>query len=585
MFYILMILLGVTTSYWEERDFSGCKFYGTGISRDGNAILSYDVDSIFKTQDMYIWDILPTKGEIYIATGQDGRIYRICDGKGELFFDSGEKNVLSLSEYKGYIYGGTSPEGKIYKIDRKGRGEVVLDSGEEFIWDIVLTIDGKIICGTGGNGLVLAIKNGYVDTLVETGRTNASRVVLIDKDIYVGTGDGGLLFIIPRDGQPRGLYDGGGGEISGIVKMNNTLYFSHCLDTISVVKRIRDNGLSEEVVTIPGIIKGIVKYRDALLCASDKRIYRIYDDGEFDVIYEFPTAVSSIGRDGYFGLSKFASVYRLSDDRLKEGFIESYSYDAGGVSKWGRLTYEGAGKIIFETRSGNTENPDVTWEEWKKVAKNGEIRSSPNRFIRWRATIKNSSSHIQCVQIAYLPLNHRPSVKNINLELETGMLVFSGSDPDGDALSFNVYYREVREEWIELKREISDTIANIDRYAFPDGSYEFKIEVVDTPSNPSDYALSSYKISDVYRIDNTPPRINIEIKKNSVIIYVSDNTSEIIFFEYSENASKFISIFPVDGIFDEKEEKFEIPLGDNTRHLVVRAKDRSNNFSLQKWTR
>jgi hypothetical protein len=89
----------------------------------------------------------------------------------------------------------------------------------------------------------------------------------------------------------------------------------------------------------------------------------------------------------------------------------------------------------------------------------------------------------------------------------------------------------------------------------------------------------------VYKIDNTPPYINIEIKENKAIIVVGDNMSEIESLEYSENVSKFTSIFPIDGIFDEKEERFEISLKDNTRQLVVRAKDRAGNFSLQKWTR
>jgi len=585
MLYILMVLLGVTTSYWETRDFSKCVFHQTGISRDGSVALSYDVDSIFNTQDMSIWDILPTKDGAYIATGQEGKIYRINKGKGELFFDSGEKNVLTLTDYEGYIYAGTSPGGKIYKIDEKGRGKVIFDSEEEFIWDIVIASNEQIICGTGGNGLVFRIRNGYVDTLLETGRANASRVILIDKDVYVGTGDGGLLFIIPKDGQPRGLYDGRDGEISGIVKIGNVLYFSHCLDTISVIKRIRDDGLPEEVAQIPGIAKGIVEYRNMLLCASEKRIYRIYEDGKFDVIYESPTAISSISRDGYFGLSKFVSVYRLSNKPPEKGIVESCSFDAGGVSKWGRLTYEGDGKILFETRSGNTENPDITWEEWEKIAKNGEIISSPNRFIRWRAKIKNSSSRIKCIQVAYLPLNQKPFIREINLKLESDALTFSGSDPDGDALLFNVYYRELDREWIELKKDITDTMVSVDRDAFPDGSYEFKVEVSDAQSNPVDYALSSSKISAVYRIDNTSPYINIEVKEKKAIIIVSDITSEIASLEYSENASKFTSIFPIDGIFDEKRERFEVTLKEDTKHLVVRARDRSGNFSLQKWTK
>ncbi|MCK4330818.1 hypothetical protein KAX02_13360 [candidate division WOR-3 bacterium] len=585
MLYIIIVLLGVTTSYWEEREFSECEFHGVGISKDGEVVLSYDVDSIFKTQDMFLWDILSTETDIYIATGDRGKIYKIHKGKGELFFDSKDENIITLAEYGGYIYAGTSPGGKIFKIDREGRGEEILDSDEEFIWDLSINSNGQIVCGTGGNGLVLNIKDGDVDTLLKTGRANASLLQQIDGDIYVGTGDGGLLFVISQDEKPRGLYDGSIGEISGVIKIDNILHFIHCLDTISVIKKIREDGLSEEVVEIPGVSKGILDYKDMILCASDRRIYRIHQDGKYDIIYEFPTEVSSVGSNGYFGLSKLASLYCLKDRRLQEGVIESYSYDAEGVSKWGRLSYEGKGEISFQTRSGNTENPDVTWEDWKELSKDGKISSSPNRFIRWKAKISNSSSYLKTTQVAYLPLNQKPFIEFLELEFECGGLLYSGLDPDGDEVSFDIYYREIGGEWVLLQRETTDSIISVERDAFPDGVYQFKVVVSDAPSNPPEYTLTSFKVSDLYRMDNTPPLIRIEIKGDKAIVIVNDNMSEIASLEYSENASEFASIYPVDGIFDQMEERFEIILKQGTRHLVVRTRDRKDNFSLQKWTK
>jgi len=174
MLYFLLFLLGVSTSYWEERDFSECEFRGLGISRDGVVILSHGVDSLLETSDMYLWDILYTCGALYVASGDDGRVYRIKEGDGELFFDSGEENVLTLAEHNSYIYAGTSPGGKVYKIDEEGRGEELFDSDEEFIWDLVIKPDGRIIFGTGGNGLVIALGDDRVDTLLYTGRSNAS---------------------------------------------------------------------------------------------------------------------------------------------------------------------------------------------------------------------------------------------------------------------------------------------------------------------------------------------------------------------------------------------------------------------------
>lgn len=585
MLYVVIALLGVTTSWWEVRDFSKCEFDGVGLSKEGEVILSYCVDSVFETKDMYLWDILLTKDAVYMATGDDGNVYKIRDGKGELFFDSRDENVLTLAEYGGYIYAGTSPGGKIYRIDQKGMAEEVLDSDEEYIWDLVVTPDGRVICGTGGNGLVMAIKNGHVDTLIQTGRINVSLLELIDGDIYVGTGDGGLLYIITSKGEIKGLYDGGEGEISGIIKRERDIYFLHCMDTLSVVKRMRVDGITEDLVTKPGILSGISVYNNMILCTSEKRVYRLYDDGKFELIYQFPKAISAIAEGGYFGLSRFAGLYRLSEKKTKKGIVESYSYDAGGVSKWGRLSYEGKGDVEFQTSSGNTEKPDITWDEWQEIRGDGLINSLPNRFIRWRAKINNSKSYLRSVQIAYLPVNRRPSVRKIDLLFESGGLFFTGFDPDGDQLTFDVYYRDIKDEWIVLGKEVCDTLVKIVKEAFPDGDYQFKVIVSDILSNPPDYAQTSFKVSDIYRIDNTPPVITIDIENDKAIVVVRDNMSEIASFEYSENASEFLGIYPRDGIFDQREEVFEIPIKEETRDIVVRTMDRKNNFSLQKWSR
>lgn len=581
MLYIILIVVGVTTSFWEERAWTEFRFYDTGITRDGNIALLSSVQPIFRTDDMFIWDILTVQDVTYIATGEDGRVYKIENGEGELFFDPPETNVLTLAENKGKIYIGTGSPGRVYRIDREGRGEVILETEEEFIWDIIILPSGELIAGTGSSGLVLMVKEGHIDTLLVTGRANASRLVLIEGDIYVGTGDGGLLFVIPDGGSPRGLYDHGEGEVSGIVKIDGTVYFSIALDTTSLIKRIRDDGLVENLIEISGIARDLIKYNNRLLSASDRRIYRIYKDGKFDIPYEFPVSISAINREGFIGLSELVSLYRLSESPPDEGIVVSYSYDTGGASRWGMLAYKGRGRIKFETRTGNTESPDVTWEEWKGL-NDGMITSSSNRFIRWRARLRGTDE-IESVRVAYLPLNRRPFVENITLGPYA--LTFSARDPDKDNIVFNVYYREVGESWIALREEIADSMVEIEEDALPDGLYQFKVEVSDAPSNPPRYALSCIRISDVYKIDNTPPLIKIGVRGNKAMVEVSDNMSEIISFEYSKDAYRFISIFPKDGIFDEKKENFEIAIKEGTRHLVVRTRDRAGNSSLKQWRR
>ncbi|MEW6026575.1 MAG: hypothetical protein AB1599_04705 [Planctomycetota bacterium] len=81
----------------------------------------------------YVWQLcLDNDGNLYAATGPEGKIYKIdATGKAEVFYDTKKKNVLSLIfNGKDYFYAGTASPGIVYRISLKGRPEIVADLGE-----------------------------------------------------------------------------------------------------------------------------------------------------------------------------------------------------------------------------------------------------------------------------------------------------------------------------------------------------------------------------------------------------------------------------------------------------------------------
>jgi hypothetical protein len=590
LLFYAQTIFPITTSYFETRDFGLCKFTNTGIDSLGYAVLSPEVKLLWESPEVYIWDIIKMNGKLFIATGRDGKLYKMQRGKASLFFDPGEEAVLSLAcDKRGNIYAGTSPNGIIYRVDKNGRGTVFKETGEEYIWKLVVDDFGNLYAGTGRNGLVLKIsKSGKLDTLFQTGRMNVSSLIMSGNYIYAGTGEDGLLFRIDKKGRAMGIYDADENEVTGFCFQGEALFFGVTSDSVSSVYKRNKDGFTETVWHKRGTMRGILCLNNSLVVALGNRLYKIYENGREELLYEFPSDISCLSRGVWVGTSKIGRVYNISNNYAKRGIVESNSWDAGRISRWGRLKEkseipEGT-KLKIETRVGNTEKPDETWERWIPIGSDGKIRSTPARFLRWRAIgqkFEGKTPRLKFISVAYVSPNRKPIIKNI--AFLDGKISFSPEDPDGDSLVFDIFFKEVGDkQWIPLAKTEVDTVYTMQKEQFPDGLYQFKVIAKDSPTNPEKYALEGFKISTVYLIDNTPPAIKIRKKGNTISITVADNLSDIESCEYSLNGGKFKPIFPQDGIFDSLKERFLIHIPDGTRICVVRVRDKSGNVSLAK---
>ena len=85
---------------------------------------------------------------------------------------------------------------------------------------------------------------------------------------------------------------------------------------------------------------------------------------------------------------------------------------------------------------------------------------------------------------------------------------WGASDENGDTLSYKVEIRGAKEQtWKLLKDKLREKYFSFDSAAFPDGEYRVRITASDSPSNTPENALETRQESDVFLIDNTPPRI------------------------------------------------------------------------------
>jgi hypothetical protein len=330
-------------------------------------------------------------------------------------------------------------------------------------------------------------------------------------------------------------------------------------------------------------------------------------------------------------------ILRLDAAASPSGWFESPAHDSGTVARWGRLTWVGDTKgLSFRTRSGNSSRPDATWSDWSESITDPakSLISSPNaRYIQWRADFSGPAS-IDNVTIAYLPQNTPPTVRSITVTSQPasakpsaaapGSTVYSvtvtdtgdastpagtqsqtlsrptgqqmqiswqADDPEGDRLSYSLYFRgEDEREWKLLRANISENTYLLDGDVLADGRYFFKVIASDRPSNPADQARQAELVGPPVLIDNTPPVVTAAAARRNgssvqIDVDAEDRGSALRRCEYSIDAGPWLPVEAADGVTDSPRERFLIrvdnfPAGEHL--IVIRAFDSAGNAGLAK---
>ncbi len=110
------------TRTWQQstlEEFSKGTAHGIAIGSDGSLTPAPAFQAVATTPSSYLWDlVVDGKGQVFAAAGLPARVYRIAaDGKVTVVFRPQELQVQAL-DAKGVLYAATSPDGKVYKIER-----------------------------------------------------------------------------------------------------------------------------------------------------------------------------------------------------------------------------------------------------------------------------------------------------------------------------------------------------------------------------------------------------------------------------------------------------------------------------------
>lgn len=227
---ICVILLGNVVwasgvTFWEttkQTDIERGDAQGISISDHGMIKTAPALGEIFNTeQPVILSSINDVNGNIYLGTGHSGKVYKVDkQGKGSLWLETKELDITALAiDTNANLYVGSSPEGKVYKISPDGKSEVFFDPGDKYIWSLALDDKGTLFVGTGDKGIIYKVDKTGKGTI--WAKTNEKHIIteLIDRqgNLLVGTDPSGLVLKINPEGKTFALFDSPAREIHKLV--------------------------------------------------------------------------------------------------------------------------------------------------------------------------------------------------------------------------------------------------------------------------------------------------------------------------------------------------------------------------------
>ena len=605
------------------------------VSADGTSKPFYDPD------DKYIWAMVTAPdGSVYAATGEKGNIYKIApDGKGSLFYKTNTTNVVTLAlDKSGNLLAGTESPGRIFRISRDGKAFVLLDSPFKEIHAIRIADDGTIYAaafsGTPGGEdrsapSINAPSAPEPRAPVPSVSAEITAITVVDAS---SSPSGGATSSNGRSRNPKGaiyrirpdglwdtlweaaddwpfdlLIESGGSLLVGTGKEGKMFRLSGDPARATLVAR-----------------------------AAARQVTALIRDGSGRIV----AATSNPGK--VFTLaSTRASLGTYDSDIRDAGTVATWgAIRWRAAAKPGEVevfTRTGNTATPDETWS--------PWSKAYTAEAGEKITSPNARYLQWRSVLKATAGAqgpiLTSVTTAYLPRNLRPVVSSITVHppgtvfqrpFSTGELEIAGfedntsdgrspsqpntssassstpptpalgrkvyqkglqtfvwkaDDDNDDRLQYDVFYRREGETaWKPLKRGLWDAIVVWDTTSVPDGTYYVKVVASDAPSNSPATALVGEFESVSFDIDNTPPNVEVQSATRSgsrvnVKFVVRDEQSAVQRVEYSLDASKWQTAFPVDGIPDSRREDFDVVVEDAAaaQSIIIRVTDAMNNVA------
>lgn len=620
-----------------------------------------------------IWDIVEIDGTRYAATGHEARLFRQSgDNPPELAQDFEETAIFSLlATEDGALLVGASPGGTIYRMAGEEEPTQHADTGAQVVWDMVHE-ESNVLVATGSPATIVRIADdGTTDTLA----TFDFALNVLDLAVHAESGDviaatqgPGRVARVSADGDITILVDPEQEEVRRVAILPDGSVIGAVNGERSpgekLLERVPD-GARRQGNQKPRPESFIVRIEpDGMVrewwTSPESPIHDVYTREDGSVIVAAGTRgnlflVEPNGETTHLGLAKQRHVtrlapaadgrllaataldgalYEIDSDTYGEGLFDSRVFDAKGTVNWGRLrgtVTTGDGALRISTRSGNTKEPDDTWNEWTEEQdfNQGEaiVRSPVSRFLQYRLHFTVSEApravppEVDLVRVFHTRPNEAPRVRAVQVappaskpgpppsaipptgrvfgfpfsNPEVLEVTWTQEDPNGDPLIAALYLRSTTDaQWTLVEEELLEAKYPLLTRGLPDGEYRARVVVNDVLFNLADESLEAEATSPLFLIDNTAPAIIVlavlreSDEEVSVRFRAEDTASLVSGAAWRAGFGDWQLLVPEDGALDQKSETFTFKItgeaAQRDAFVTVVAVDEKGNAVLEKIT-
>jgi len=669
-------------TYSTFADFIPGKLENLSLTGDGRLTLAARTTRFIDTGEPYVWDVASDPaGNLYLATGNRGKVFRVnAAGDTALFFQAEEPEIYALAhDGRSALYVATSPNGSIYRVDGEGRAQLFCRPEQSYIWDLLCDGSGDLWAATGGKARLLRIKpDGSMSVALASEAEHLRCLALDGGELYAGSSRPGLVYRLRKETAPFVLYDTGNEEVHSLAVLPGGTLYAAAMTTAgpaAVITRIlatvpaqstsleepdeeksaalRQQAPAGPVESAPAAKSQLLRIEadgygrsiwpaglddvQALLPAMDGgllvgtgregRLYSINESGEISLLLkvgasQIQTLHRTAAGEVILATANMGLGYRIGAV-VREGSYESETIDAAALTRWGALRWRGDGKLVFQTRSGNTRNPEGSWSEWQPLTDaggSGQITSPAARFLQWRCILQDGEKKpfLKEVTLAYLQKNRPPEIDGLVVlpagdyfeaapdqgagttgitapsplpkrEQRKGFrsAFWQFVDSNRDPLLFALWYRRTGDtHWRRLAGPLAQVVYSWDTTQMADGEYQLKLEASDSLMLPDGQGLRAEKISSAFLVDNTGPvikgiKVENEGSERRLRFTVCDAASPLARVRISINAGGWKPVSPADGICDSMCEEYNFSLqgGAELLEITLEAADQFENCS------
>jgi hypothetical protein len=221
--FVTVSSFAVAPQFWRVRsaeDFLAGEIEGFAVTSRGELRPAPSLTKVATFTDPFVLSqVAAPNGDHFFGTGNDGKVYRLRGSELKLIYTAPEPEIYALAFRDGALYAGSSPNGKVYRVDpADGKSTLFFDPKQAYIWALAFLGNGDLAIGTGVDGKLLRVTpKGESKVFFDSPETHI-RALALRKDgtLLVGAAGKGRIYEVRDDGSAHALYDSSLSEISAM---------------------------------------------------------------------------------------------------------------------------------------------------------------------------------------------------------------------------------------------------------------------------------------------------------------------------------------------------------------------------------